>query len=339
MAKRDLVVDTLRGVACLLLVAMHVIGYDEGSGIRVSDESAFRWFTDSFVYLRMPLFSFLAGFVYAWRPVTATGSYLGFMGKKVRRLLVPYVIFVPLIGIAQTIVPDTNNPTDMAPVEWLIFSLAPYWFLLATFWIFAVVALLDSFRLLRNPVVVIGVVVALAIVNAVVPHDVEFLQLSSALSLSTFFVAGVAASRFAWREKGTWLGWVMLATAGGLFAYTQLGFLGMVNEVHSRTDMIGMALGIAFPLAFLALGVRFFPLAWVGGFSSGIFLIHPFVTAGARSILTRVGVDNTVILFLACTTIGIFGSIGVTILLQKFIVGRFVLGESTTRRSVRTPAA
>lgn len=142
---RDLSVDTLRGIACILLVTMHVIGYDENQGIHVPDTSALRWYTESFVYLRMPLFTFLSGFVYAWRPAKH-GQYRSFMGKKARRLLVPYVIFVALIGVMQTAVPGANNPTALAPWEWFIYSLSPYWFLISTFWLFAITALLDSYN-------------------------------------------------------------------------------------------------------------------------------------------------------------------------------------------------
>src|SRR5689334_4421634 len=100
------------------------------------------------------------------------------MGKKARRLLVPYIIFVPLIGLAQSIVPGANNPTEMPAWQWLVYSLSPYWFLLATFWIFAVVALADSFNLLRNVYVVTGVWVALvALIIVVQPGPVRFLQL------------------------------------------------------------------------------------------------------------------------------------------------------------------
>lgn len=83
---RDTRVDTLRGIACLLLVAYHVIGGEEGRGLDVSSGSFLVWFSDSMAYLRMPLFTFLAGFVFAARPnlSSQTGR---FMWGKVRRLL------------------------------------------------------------------------------------------------------------------------------------------------------------------------------------------------------------------------------------------------------------
>ena len=56
-------VQSARGLACLLLVTYHVIGSDVDSGIHVDDESLWRYFTDLFLPIRMPLFTFLSGFV------------------------------------------------------------------------------------------------------------------------------------------------------------------------------------------------------------------------------------------------------------------------------------
>lgn len=330
MAERDASIDTLRGIACVLLVTMHVIGYDEGSGIHIPDGSALRWYTDSMVYLRMPLFSFLAGFVYAWRPTHAPTVYPTFMSAKMRRLLVPYVVFVPLIGVAQTLVPDANNSTGRNTFEWFLYALPPYWFLLAMFWIFAVVALLDSWRLLEHRPVVLGVFAALAAVNSFTPVvDIDFLQIGPAVSLATFFIAGLSATRFGWRRLPRQWGGIALAVFTALFAYTQLGVSGLIPQVAARGDILGIALGTAFPLALLALGVRSAALAWIGHHSSGIFLVHPFLSAGARALQNRVGLTEPLLQFAVGSLAGIFGSILVVRVMQRNTVGRVVLGEKS----------
>ena len=53
-------VETLRGLACVLLVLYHVIGIDSSTGMRVEDGPV-RWLNDGLAYLRMPLFTFLSG--------------------------------------------------------------------------------------------------------------------------------------------------------------------------------------------------------------------------------------------------------------------------------------
>ena len=83
--------QSARGLACLLLVAYHVIGDPVTGGLRLPASSLYHYFTLLFLPLRMPLFAFLSGFVYAYRPV-AYGSRLRFLGKKLRRILVPLVV-------------------------------------------------------------------------------------------------------------------------------------------------------------------------------------------------------------------------------------------------------
>ncbi|MBK6454153.1 MAG: acyltransferase family protein [Proteobacteria bacterium] len=61
-------VQALRGFACILLVAFHVIGAHSDSGMVVADDSWWRTFSNIFTPLRMPLFTFLSGFVYGYGP-------------------------------------------------------------------------------------------------------------------------------------------------------------------------------------------------------------------------------------------------------------------------------
>ena len=65
MSTKNLKIDTLRGLASVLLVTYHVIGTGSDSGLRIPDGEPVQLFNDSLMYLRMPLFSFLSGFVYA----------------------------------------------------------------------------------------------------------------------------------------------------------------------------------------------------------------------------------------------------------------------------------
>ena len=73
--------QTLRGIACLLLVAFHAIGSSSASGLHVADSSVYRHFTNLFVHIRMPLFTFLSGLVYAYRPLRPEQA-LEFSGRS-----------------------------------------------------------------------------------------------------------------------------------------------------------------------------------------------------------------------------------------------------------------
>lgn len=329
---RNLPVDTLRGVACILLVTFHVIGDTSTAGIRVGDTSAFRYYTDSAESLRMPLFTFLAGLVYAWRPLSDHRQYRGFMAKKARRLLVPYVIFVPLLGLTQMFAPGVNGSVDFQPALWLLESLSPYWFLLTTFWMFAVVALADSYGALRRPAVWAAVFLAASLLVLLVEtNGFRILQLGQALTLFPFFLAGVGAIRFGWipRRLRATLGCTVLLIC--LMAIMLLSVFGKLPPMDSRHSLIGIALGIAFPVAFLGWSLASPGLAWIGSYSSGIFLLHPFTVGFFRAISQAFGIENRAVLFLILSLAGIFTSIVGVIALRRLRLGRIMLGEKAKK--------
>lgn len=343
---RNLAVDTLRGVACLLLVSFHVIGYSSTDGLHVGDDSALRYYTDSVDYLRMPLFTLLSGLVYAWRPLHDPSGYLSFMGKKVRRLLVPYVIFVPAIGVTQVYLDGANTSRELEPVHWLLYSLSPYWFLLTTFWLFAVVALLDSRSLLSSRRSV-GMVFCLSLIVVLVAHTEQFrfLQAGQALTLAPFFLAGIAMSRFSLIPSTRAARWGCTAVLLTVVVAVQLSLTGHMPGVDgafdSRHSLVGIGLGILFPLVFLGWRLSNRALAWIGGYSSGIFLLHSFAIGAVRVVLSATGITDLTggtdgagaMVSVVALTIGGVGLsvLGVTVL-RRFRAGQVVLGEKPRGR-------
>ncbi|WP_062296279.1 acyltransferase family protein [Demequina maris] len=323
MGGRDKVVDSLRGIACILLVTLHV------AQNRWGEADWLEWYGDTFIYIRMPLFAFLSGVVYAWRPLTDVSHYGTYLGKKVRRLLIPYAIFVPLIGLTQVLL-DYGTPPPSAIYDWFLYSLPPYWFLLATFWVYAVVALMDTYKLLDTKLkmgVLFGLLLAVNIIFNM-QDATGFLQFTSAVYLGLFFVAGMAATRFGWKNIGLTGAWIMTGATVALFIYTQFAVNGVWAAAdNQRQDPLGIALGIAFPLAFIAFGRSNNFLAWVGGYSYGIFLLHPFAVAATAGALKIVGFQALAPSLVIMSITGLFGSILGVIVLRKVAVGRIMLGE------------
>ena len=135
-------VQTLRGLACLLLVAFHTVGATAASGLHVPDVSGYREFTNLFVHVRMPLFTFLSGLVYAYRPLRP-GQALQFSGKKLRRLGVPLVVASTLLYGLHFAMHHQVPPLSRM---WSIYVF-PYWhlwFVQALLLVFAALIVLES---------------------------------------------------------------------------------------------------------------------------------------------------------------------------------------------------
>ena len=134
-------IDTLRGLACVFLVGFHVVGGDSSLGLKISDGN-FRDINDVLAYLRMPLFTFLSGLVYAYRPFTV--NFKDYATGKFRRLLIPMLVVGTIFAVLQAFVPGTN----VSSYNWRfihIISVAHFWFIEALFTIFITIAILDKF--------------------------------------------------------------------------------------------------------------------------------------------------------------------------------------------------
>lgn len=112
---KDPNIETLRGLAILLVVAGHVIGIDATGGMKVADDSLWRYLYASLQYVRMPLFTAISGWVYALHPVAAHEAGT-FMFKKARRLLLPMICVGTLYFLIQYITPGTNRTGELAEI-------------------------------------------------------------------------------------------------------------------------------------------------------------------------------------------------------------------------------
>lgn len=295
-------VETLRGIAIIALVAFHVIGVSGSAGLNVPPNSVWRWFADSLGFIRMPLFTFLSGVVYAAYAPMRSG--MGrFVRSKARRLLLPMVCVGAIFLTVQSLAPGTNR--DLLGEEpwfmWLILPVAHFWFLPALFWIFVLFALLDVRHLMdsaRNLWTLLGLTVAASVLIGPL-FDRNWLGFEGSLYLLPFFTFGVICARLGWQRQA--LKWRLLSVAALAVAFTwiQLGLLGVVPAIAERHELGGILASFAALLAVFGFPFQVRALAWLGQFAYPIFLFHVFGSAGARIVLLRLGVEITWIHFLA----------------------------------------
>lgn len=298
---KDLTIETLRGLACVLLVLHHTVGSDVGAGLNVQDGTVLRWVTDSVLFLRMPLFTFLSGFVYAIRP--AYSDWGGFMAKKGRRLLVPMFFLGTIYVWVKLHVPDVNNSFSLPFWQWhIVVPIEHFWFLEALILLFALIAVIDRFRLAETRTTALAWVVGAIAFSAVVGpliREITFFSIPGAVYLLPFFFLGIFARRLDWRGSPAALQIGVGILAAALVVVSQLGLAGILPDLQVRYNVFGILFSAAACLALLSTRWVWRPLAFVGTFSYAIFLLHVFATAGSRILLIRLGVDNTYLLLIA----------------------------------------
>jgi glucan biosynthesis protein C len=299
-ASKDSSIETLRGLAIVLMVAGHVIGSDSEGGLRVANDSAYRYLYESLRLLRMPLFTAISGYVYALRPLDSSAGWLAFVGGKARRLLIPMATVGTIEFLAHALTPGVNNETALSEM-WRIylFGYDHFWFLQAIFVVICVVATVDAGGLLRKPAHWVLALAGAGLLGQVLPK-VEFFSLRGALYLGPFFVLGVGLRRF--EPLGgrilRWVCWVLLLHGvarqqWAWFAHdaARLGHMGLTGVTTSLSGMV---------LIFTYRGTV--PvLARLGTYAYSIYLFHVFGTAPARIIgrklLGMVHAESVLVLF------------------------------------------
>jgi fucose 4-O-acetylase-like acetyltransferase len=313
-------IDTIRCVACILVVLYHCIGINELSGLHLKDEHPLHKLNEWLAYIRMPIFAFLAGVVYSLRPFD--GEWKQFVKGKFKRLLIPMLTFGTLLAILKAYYDGT-----LASTSWVTLHILPVdhlWFLEAMFIVFLAIAVLESVAWLRTEA---GLLVAICVAAAMSVLRLHFTSnyfgLSGAFYLFPYVLLGVWYCRFGVHYR---LSIYLALCAATLLAAFQLGI--QHGTYADRFSFGAMLMSGVMCLLLMRSGLRSERLASVGRYSFAIYLFHPLFTAGARNLALAVVPSIPVwILAVTGTLCAIAGSILAARLLRKWRWGRVMMGE------------
>lgn len=315
--QRNLQIDTVRGLACLLLVAFHMVGETPQVGMRFPAESWVWPVMEGLSHVRMPLFTLLSGIVYAARPVRVGGT-RRFLHGKALRLLLPLVCVGLLFAVVQNVTPGTNR--NISPEEMLLIPFFPYahfWFVQALSLIFALIVPLErlgALATLQRSLLLWSASWLLLILRESTP---DFFAFSRALYLLPFFLAGVILVRFGSEHR---------RARPALLILPIVGLAGALLFPSAQSGMLGITLGTVGGVLLVTF-LPFIPfLARIGFYSYTIYLFHVFGTASARIVLSKVGAGDSSV-FVTGMFLGVGLPIALHLAAQKVpYVSRMLLG-------------
>jgi peptidoglycan/LPS O-acetylase OafA/YrhL len=296
---RDRYIETLRGFACVLLVAYHVIGNDPQHGMHITAHDNWRLFTELFIHIRMPLFSFLSGYVFSAFVADRAALSVAF-GKKLRRIAIPFVVVSTLFYVCFGLI----NRDFSLPI-WRIYVLPyeHYWFLQATMLIMAALLVSNYIagRYARAWMTALFPV-SCAVFIAAPAFDPDVFSIGSALYLLPYFLLGqllriwsinrrigdVSGRRIAVALFGLPVAVLFLLDLGEYRGWNTLDF--------SRESVLGLLFGVCACLFLFFSRLKWRPLEFVGAYSYTIYLFHVFFTAALRKSLAVLapGLPNTI---------------------------------------------
>lgn len=318
-------------------MAAHVIGVGN-RGLRVGHDSLFLALED----IRAPLFTLIAGYVYAMVPVARWQDFPHLVKGKARRLLLPLLTVGAVLYALERVVPGTNSGARHVSLWHVyVFGFEHLWFLQSIFIVFLVVGVLDSSGVLASPTrwaVITAVAIALFVIVHV-PTKFDIFTVSGALRLLPFFLIGYGLRRYSLFDLRGGPALAVTVAFAAVFTIRMLTIF-RVYTPNAYVDRM-IAIAVACTALILIYSARNLlnakVLGWIGGFSFGIYLLHVFATAATRMFLERLGMHQAVVLFVIGTVLGVAAPIAFLLLFRNVgLVRTFLLGERFTPRRRRS---
>lgn len=276
--------ESVRGLACLLVVYAHVIGFGADQGLELPDGDPWRLSVQVLDFLRMPLFVAISGFVYA-AMAPPPGAWRTFSRRKLIQLGVPLAFATFVFWLMRGVM---NGEFDDI-VRAYVWGYQHLWFLGSLLVLLLVAAAIDS--VLKAPQAVWWGILFVAAFTAHLTPDIQVLHLRNTATLVPFFALGVLMQR----RPALFTSRAVLVSAAVLSAY--IFGLQAYNLANGRWPyegiwILGIPLTAGVILLLLNVLGRVPWLAFIAIYSFTIYLWHPLPNAAVRELLQAIGVSS-----------------------------------------------
>lgn len=314
-------VQTLRGLACLMLVAYHVVGATDAQGMRFQSGWV-RELMNALAAVRMPVFGLIAGAMYGYSH--KCGWLL--VQDKFKRLLIPMLTVGTGFALMQQLVPASNLPIEDLHLIHIV-PVAHYWFLESLFLIFCMMAAVEKLYTMQT-IIPWSISFAVSVLMYLWTPGFIWFGLLGAFYLLPYFLVGFGMTRLHWdaKQEHRQAGLILTLLGIGLIA----GNMALAGTT-SRFSPTMLLAGLSMACGLWSLGLRNAFLARIGDYSFAIFLFHVFFTSGTRMALQALAWDAHALVFLASMLTGIAGPILVKVFLMRYAsLGFYFLGVPKT---------
>jgi hypothetical protein len=323
--EKDQSIETLRGLAILLVVAGYIILDDLGLHGRTVFSSGLKFSYYCLKPIRMPLFTVISAYLYASFPATKE-TFKKLVSGKMRRILIPFAVVSAVQYAFYSIVP-THVPHPINEIYRIyLYPLDQFWFLYSIFWIFIIVGAMDAFKMLETPKKWFFWL-AVALVSNAIFDPTRLFSINGVNYLLPFFLIGYGIRRFyamlfTPRMIKSYLAVMAIAYVPYLLQYWRTP--GDADALHKGTSLFISCTAV--PLIFhYRKNIPFF--ARIGYYAFGIHIFNKISVAFPRAQFHFWHMENDAVIFITFLASSVIFSIGFQELMEKFSFTRkFVLG-------------
>ncbi|WP_299681727.1 acyltransferase [uncultured Roseobacter sp.] len=319
--------ETIRAIAVLMLVSYHVVGPTANAGLQIEAPHILRLSSEFLVDVRMPVFAFLAGYIYAIRPLSLS-QYPKFVKGKFLRIYVPGAVASILFLLVSNVMgTDFARPVSEA---WrvLISSYAHFWFLQSICLIFLIYGLFDAMVSGRFAPLVF-IVACVVYIQRIFP-GMGIMSWNGATYLFPYFMLGVICFRYrtVLRDHATAIAFgavlVMLSSSAlNIWTYFETG-----DFTASKRDLQSLAMGVGTSVFALLCLPRLHLLEKIRPYALTIYLYHVFATSFSRRIWDVAGLEDIWLRWLLGLAAGLAMPILLHLVVQRIPpVSRVMLGR------------
>lgn len=337
-------IEVIRGLACLMVVAYHVVGNDPLHGLRVAADSSWGTVPRVLDAMQMPLFAFLSGRVFAVA-TTSGAAFRASWAKKAMRLGLPLLSVTLLLWITFRL---TGKGEGKSLTTALLFPFEHLWFLQASLVLTAIAAIGSwVFRSRLPAFVAAATVVSLAVFLVVPRFEHNVFAIHQVIYLGPFFFFGwmmrMASPPASGPIENRWPPVVavvpaLVAVVAAAWTWDVLIHNPDAPSPYQNAPAFLFAMALALALMSLKPRCRF--LEALGARSYTIYLFHVFFTSPTRQALwAHVPTASTTTVFVVSVIVGV----GVPWLLHEAIVRNriaafLLLGIAPKAAAARSPS-
>lgn len=327
---RTISLDIARAITIILVVIGHYM-----------PDTSPNWYVilHRFIYsFHMPLFLFISGFIYM--QTLKKESYLAFVIRKIKRLMIPYfttsflVITIRLLSSSNT---SLENPVNLfSYIEMFYLPVAGFflWFIWVLFIIFLIIPFFKTFK-------AICILSLISVVLYFLPINLpQYFCLAEFKFYFLYFMFGVLffhlpKAKQICKNISLYIYFVLLL---GLFISMELSTYFNITVILTALVGIATVCKLSIQLSKYTGHLRFFLLS-ISSSSYIIYLLHTTFEGFGKAIIPKIiTFSNFNISFILCTmlivTLGIIGPYFAYILIQRNKISCFLFGLTYINRTL-----